>query len=143
MARPTWGTGFMPGLRLGYMGSCNRRLDGLVSGLVVPLDISNGSILTMVMVKRFSRDLATPIFPEGTYAVLQRCPLPGCGPVEVSTINTYVQGTVFQSFPSNRIQPGHVFFRTTYRLVEYSILFCLGLVSTDILCNGPTRLGSC
>jgi len=69
-----------------------------VSGHVVTLDTFNDPNLAAVLIKKFLRDLPTPIFPERAYPVIQRCPIPSDEPGDVATI-TYIRETVLPELP--------------------------------------------
>ena len=72
--------------------------NNLVSGHVVSLDTFNDPHLAAVLIKKFLRDLPTPIFPEGTYSLIQRCPIPSNEPEDVSGI-TYIRETILPELP--------------------------------------------
>ena len=62
------------------------------------LDTFNDANLAAVLIKKFLRDLPTPIFPERTYPVIQRFPVPSDEPVDVSAI-TYIRETILPELP--------------------------------------------
>lgn len=62
------------------------------------LDTFNDPNLAAVLIKKFLRDLPTPIFPETAYPVIQRCPIPNNEPGDVSTI-TYIRETILPELP--------------------------------------------
>lgn len=69
-----------------------------VPGHVVSLDTFNDPNLAAVLIKKFLRDLPTPIFPEKMYPVVQRCPIPSDEPGDVSAI-TYIRETILPELP--------------------------------------------
>ena len=73
-------------------------LNNLVPGHVVSLDTFNDPNLAAVLIKKFLRDLPTPIFPEKMYHVVQRCPIPSDEPGDVSAI-TYIRETILPELP--------------------------------------------
>lgn len=68
------------------------------SGHVVSLDTFNDPNLAAVLIKKFLRDLPTPIFPERMYPVILRCPVPSDEPGDVSAI-TYIRETILPELP--------------------------------------------
>ena len=68
------------------------------SGHVVSLDTFNDPNLPAVLIKKFLRDLPTPIFPERMYPVIQRCPIPSDESGDDSTI-TYIRETILPELP--------------------------------------------
>jgi Rho GTPase-activating protein 1 len=64
----------------------------------VSLDTFNDPNLAAVLIKKFLRDLPTPIFPERMYPLIQRCPIPSDEPGDVLTI-TYIRETILPELP--------------------------------------------
>lgn len=66
-------------------------------GNVVSLESFADPHLAAVLLKKYLRDLPEPIFPESTYGVVRRCPMPsganGDNDAETATI-TYVREVV-------------------------------------------------
>jgi Rho GTPase-activating protein 1 len=69
-----------------------------ISGHVVSLDTFNDPNLAAVLIKKFLRDLPTPIFLERMYPVIQRCPVPSDEPGDVSAI-TYIREVILPELP--------------------------------------------
>jgi len=93
-----------------------------------------------VLIKKFLRDLPTPIFPEATYAVTQRCPIPSDEPGDVSVV-MYIRDTILPELPrcsyillSHVLQLAHeVSIRSTHNRMD---AHNLALVLTPNLVKG-------
>ena len=96
------------------------------SGHVVSLDTFNDPNLAAVLIKKFLRDLPTPIFSEGMYPTIQRCPIPSDEPGDVSTL-TYIREIILPELPRcSYILLSHV-------LREYSSARRLSWVGSNVL----------
>lgn len=95
----------------------------LFSGHVVSLDTFNDPNLAAVLIKKFLRDLPTPIFPEKMYPLIQRCPIPSDEPGDVSAI-TYIRETILPELP-----------RCSYILLSHILRECsstVGFFGSDL-----------
>ncbi|KAF9643487.1 CDC42 rho GTPase-activating protein [Thelephora ganbajun] len=103
----------------------NQVADAYDRGHVVSLDTFNDPNLAAVLIKKFLRDLPTPIFPERTYPVIQRCPIPSDELGDGSVI-TYVRETILPELHkcsyillSHVLQLAHeVSIRSTYNRMD-------------------------
>ncbi|KAI0947397.1 hypothetical protein AcV7_009836 [Taiwanofungus camphoratus] len=67
-------------------------------GHVVSLETFGDPHLAAVLLKKYLRDLPTPLFPEHLYPIISRCPLPTDDPVDISSI-TYIRETLLPELP--------------------------------------------
>jgi len=118
----------------------NQVTDAYDRGHIVSLETFNDPNLAAVLIKKFLRDLPTPIFSEGMYSVIQRCPIPSDEPGDVSAI-TYIRGTILPELPrcsyillTHVLQLAHeVSVRSTYNRMD---AHNLALVLTPNLVKG-------
>lgn len=62
-------------------------------GNVVSMDTIGDPHLAAVLLKKFLRDLPQPIFPDGTYAIIRRCPPPNENLNDIAAV-TYMRDTL-------------------------------------------------
>ncbi|OSX56415.1 hypothetical protein POSPLADRAFT_1159761 [Postia placenta MAD-698-R-SB12] len=67
-------------------------------GHVVSLDTFGDPHLAAVLLKKFLRDLPTPLFPEHLYPLISRCPAPSDDPADLSSI-LYIRETLLPELP--------------------------------------------
>lgn len=67
-------------------------------GHVVSLETFGDPHLAAVLLKKFLRDLPTPLFPEHLYPLISRCPQPSDDPADISSI-TYIRETLMPELP--------------------------------------------
>lgn len=67
-------------------------------GHVVNLQTFNDPNLAAVLIKKYLRDLPEPIFPESTYPVIRRCPLPSNQPDDVASV-AYIRESLLPTLP--------------------------------------------
>ena len=67
-------------------------------GHVVSLQTFGDPHLAAVLLKKFLRDLPTPLFPEHLYPLISRCPYPSDDPSDISSI-TYIRETLMPELP--------------------------------------------
>ena len=92
-------------------------------GHVVSLDTFSDPNLAAVLIKKFLRDLPTPIFPEGTYALIQRCPIPTDEPGDVSAI-TYIRETILPEL----LRCSYILLSHVLRRCHPCLAFCLAQI---------------
>ena len=94
------------------------------------LDTFNDPNLAAVLIKKFLRDLPTPIFPERMYSVVQRCPIPSNEPGDILAI-TYIRETILPELPRcSYILLSHILRErssTHIGLVGYDLTLCIEL----------------
>ena len=73
-------------------------LKGMCIGHVVSLETFGDPHLAAVLLKKFLRDLPTPLFPEHLYPLISRCPHPSDDPNDLSSI-TYIRETLMPELP--------------------------------------------
>ena len=101
------------------------------SGHVMSLDTFNDPHLAAVLIKKFLRDLPTPIFPEHAYPVILRCPVPSDEPGDVSAI-TYIRETILPELP-----------RCSYILLSHVLRECSSIHGfVLVMYNGLFRTSS-
>ncbi len=67
-------------------------------GNVVSLETFGDPHLAAVLLKKYLRDLPTPIFPETLYPVIRRCPSPTSYPGDMASV-MYIRDTLFPEIP--------------------------------------------
>lgn len=67
-------------------------------GHVVSLDTFGDPHLAAVLLKKFLRDLPTPLFPEHLYSLISRCPQPSDDPTDISSV-MYIRETLMPELP--------------------------------------------
>ena len=100
-------------------------LNLLIPGHVVSLDTFNDPHLAAVLIKKFLRDLPTPIFLERMYPVIQRCPVPSDEPGDVAAI-TYIREVILPELP-----------RCSYILLSHVLRGCPSIPSAPCAISHP------
>ncbi|CAL1712315.1 unnamed protein product [Somion occarium] len=78
-------------------------------GHVVSLDTFGDPHLAAVLLKKYLRDLPEPLFPENTYPLVRKCPMPTNDPADVSSV-IYIRETLLLELPHcSYILLNHVF----------------------------------
>lgn len=67
-------------------------------GNVVSLETFGDPHLAAVLLKKYLRDLPTPIFPEALYPVIRRCPLPTSDPGDMASV-MYIRDVLLSEIP--------------------------------------------
>ncbi|KAJ3806743.1 hypothetical protein F5876DRAFT_49464 [Lentinula aff. lateritia] len=67
-------------------------------GNVVSLETFGDPHLAAVLLKKYLRDLPTPIFPEALYPVIRRCPMPTSDPGDMASV-MYVRDVLLPEIP--------------------------------------------
>ncbi|TFY55500.1 hypothetical protein EVJ58_g8213, partial [Rhodofomes roseus] len=67
-------------------------------GHVVSLDRFGDPHLAAVLLKKYLRDLPTPLFPEHLYPLISRCPQPRDDPTDISSV-IYIRETLMPELP--------------------------------------------
>ncbi|KAF9026899.1 hypothetical protein BDP27DRAFT_1337162 [Rhodocollybia butyracea] len=67
-------------------------------GNVVSLETFNDPHLVAVLLKKYLRDLPTPIFPEALYPIIKKCPMPTSDPGDMASIQ-YIREILLPEIP--------------------------------------------
>ncbi|KAJ3891785.1 Rho GTPase activation protein [Lentinula edodes] len=67
-------------------------------GNVVSLETFGDPHLAAVLLKKYLRDLPTPIFPEALYPVIRRCPMPTSDPGDMTSV-MYIRDVLLSEIP--------------------------------------------
>lgn len=67
-------------------------------GNVVSLETFGDPHLAAVLLKKYLRDLPTPIFPEPLYMVIRRCPIPTSDPTDMASV-IYIREVLLPELP--------------------------------------------
>ncbi|KAJ3903086.1 hypothetical protein F5879DRAFT_961223 [Lentinula edodes] len=67
-------------------------------GNVVSLETFGDPHLAAVLLKKYLRDLLTPIFPEALYPVIRRCPMPTSDPGDMTSV-MYIRDVLLSEIP--------------------------------------------
>ncbi|KAI0072491.1 Rho GTPase activation protein [Panus rudis PR-1116 ss-1] len=67
-------------------------------GHVVSLDMFGDPHLAAVLLKKYLRDLPDPLFPESSYPIIKKCPVPSNDPSDMSNVN-YIRESLLPELP--------------------------------------------